>query len=885
MNAAVYNAQVYFDRREGLLRSVAASTVRNVDAAHTARTPASLERSEQVSVTPLPSGKGTYDWALVLTQRGRSNLIDADSAIVYVREVDGITARLLLGGPKSEGPISAESSAWISQTLANQPQKWSENDDPNIIWLRPPMDEEDRMFLFTPLDLAGLDRSWIGLEVDGLAKAISEECASHGGTCTLYDRSNEGIVYGPYPFEDYGASIPDLSHDSFSIKYKNGLPKHLVLIKSLGEDGWTLVYSVHFLDLLEQRAIELWTIIITTLSLLALVIVAVMHVKRKLISPALLNYEALIDSFALNEKIIEVAPVGLCLVSRTNGTVLMCNEAARSLLQGLDTWLQEIRRAEPPKGKFEYTSSTGRSVFLTYAAMNYQNEKVVLCGISDITNQKEIEQTLREAKLAAEKTCEARAMFFATISHEIRTPLYGIMGTLELLGLTALSGQQQQYLNTIQQSSSILLRTINDTLDLSQIEAGGKPLEIIEFSTAETLERVVANFAARACGKGLHLYAVVETNVPHVLIGDAACIMQILNNLVSNAVKFTDAGRVTIRASAIKLDHARVKLRVQVADTGVGVPADAKEKLFEPYFRANTMHDRRVFGTGLGLAICKRLSDLMGGSLSVVSEEGLGTSIALTLPLEMLPEMPPVDLKRRPVYVDGEIREVVSNICQWLNSWGAIAIPFRTDEIRQPSDAAVLVQTWPPVKSPSRWKGRRVRVLAPGSSLNFSATAMSLNEIVCTNNPVSIGRAVSKAQHGIEPARQSQSQLKPASLGLRVMLVEDNVINQLILREQLEHLGCVTTVVCNGREALQLGAVLQQDVILTDLNMPTMGGDELARALRLLGYVNPIIGVTADATPEATRLATEAGINKVLIKPLTMPILAQVLGELSFDWS
>ena len=329
--------------------------------------------------------------------------------------------------------------------------------------------------------------------------------------------------------------------------------------------------------------------------------------------------------------------------------------------------------------------------------MTYQSEDVVLCGVSDITSQKEIERTLRNAKQVADKASEAKTMFFATISHEIRTPLYGILGTLELLALTGLSGQQQQYLNTIQQSSSTLLRTINDTLDLSRIEAGRQELDIAEFSPSDILERVVANYAARAQGKGLLIYAITDIDVPAAVLGDATRILQVLNNLVSNAVKFTEAGRVAVRAAAVVPSPGRVSLRFQVADTGVGIPADSQAQLFEPYFRAHAGLERDISGTGLGLAICRRLSDLMGGSLSVVSEEGLGTSIVFTLTLDVSPTPAPAPLRRRAVARrrrrSGGRRQSV-RLAECVGRGGYC--PIAATRTRSNSRDAVLVQAWPP---------------------------------------------------------------------------------------------------------------------------------------------------------------------------------------------
>ncbi|WYX26388.1 ATP-binding protein [Achromobacter xylosoxidans] len=456
---------------------------------------------------------------------------------------------------------------------------------------------------------------------------------------------------------------------------------------------------------------------------------------------------------ALNRKIVDVAPVGLCLLRRKDGELLLSNAAARQWLGEQDHWRQALLGAGIETGGGEYTLKDGRSAYVAFAATTYQSEDVVLCGISDITAQKKVEHALRQAKLATDRASESKAMFFATISHEIRTPLYGILGTLELLALTGLTGQQEQYLNTIQQSSSTLLRTINGTLDLSRIEAGHEELEISAFSPADLVEQVVANYAARARAKGLDVYAITEVGMPASALGDSIRILQILNNLVSNAVKFTEAGRVVLRASATAEGPGRTHLRFQVADTGPGICETHRARLFEPYFRAPAAQDCDVAGTGLGLTICRRLSDLMGGSLSVVSEEGLGTSIlfSLTLDTDEQAAAPPLTLQPRPVYVDGAVPEVVDNVRGWLAACGANALPYRRQADGVEPDGAVLVQTWPPAVPEPRWKHQRVRVLAPGAGQGAFMAATGGAGVASAFNPVSICRAVQMAQDGVEP--------------------------------------------------------------------------------------------------------------------------------------
>ncbi len=888
MNAGAYNAQLYFDQREALLRSVAASAVRNTDRMPVSRTPKTFGDTGQISVAPLVQADGGYEWALILTPRDRADVARLHAHVVYASPDDASARRLAVGAQveadSSQAParLSDDISHWLSQALRQRATQPGADGRTPIVWLRPPMDPANRLFLYTPVDLEGVERTWIGLEVGGLGSVVGQaQCASGGASYALYDGDGVMALHGGNLPARVDETAAHLSRDSFRLQGDGWWPQTLVLVKSVGEAGWRLAYYVPISDLLEDGARSFWTAGAVALLLIAIVLLAVRHIRNRLVKPALRQYEALVDSVALNEKIVEVAPVGLCLLRRADGALLLSNAAARQWLGEQDQWRDTLRQAGAETGGKEYTLKDGRSAYLTFAATTYQSEDVVLCGISDITAQKKVEHALRSAKLATDQASESKAMFFATISHEIRTPLYGILGTLELLALTGLSGQQEQYLGTIQQSSSTLLRTINGTLDLSRIEAGREELEIGAFSPADLVEQVVANYAARAQAKGLDLYAVTDVAMPFTVMGDAIRVLQILNNLVSNAVKFTESGRVVLRAHAEADGAGRMRLRFQVADTGPGIRESHRVRLFEPYFRAPAGQDGDIAGTGLGLTICRRLSDLMGGTLAVVSEEGLGTSISFCLSLPVgggdALAAAPIELQPRAVYVDGAVPEVVANVCSWLNACGAIAVPYRKQADGADLAGAVLVQTWPPAAPEPRWRHERVRVLAPGSGQDAFMASGSRQRVASAFNPVSICRAVQRAQDGVAGGVPGRDGAKPGHLGLRVLVVEDNAINQLILREQLEHLGCVATLASDGGEALRLWNAEQFDLVLTDLNMPVVNGYELARSLRDRGYAGPIIGLTSSSAAEVAQRGLAAGMSQVLSKPLPFMALAQTL--------
>ncbi len=557
-----------------------------------------------------------------------------------------------------------------------------------------------------------------------------------------------------------------------------------------------------------------------SLLLIITVILRVRYIRRRLVLPALRQYEALADSVSLNRKLIEVAPVGLCLLRRSDRAVVLSNDMARRWFQGTPGWRTEILSAQGDEAGREHRLNDGRTAYLSFAPTTYRGEAVVLCGISDISALKRIEHSLLQAKRDAEAANQAKTVFLTTMSHEIRTPLYGILGTLELFSLTRVSGQQAQYLETIQQSSATLLRTINDTQDLSRIEAGHTVLERAPFSPVELLNNVVASFAARAHAKGVRSYAVADPDTPAAVIGDATRIRQILDNLANNAIKFTDSGQIVLRLKVNSRTRDSVDLCFQIADTGAGIAPEHQARLFEPYYQVDADNCVTLPGTGLGLSICRSLSDMMNGRLNAVSEPGLGASITFEI--------------RRPLAPD------------WLRRWGAVGLPYPAGGVTS-GEPAVLVQAWPHAQKIGNWIGPQVILHPPGlrprvedSHRNWFASAYSLG---------SFNHAVRLAQGGAARSTAFDPKAPLEVLGLRILVTEDNPISQLILREQLEHMGCTVVLAGNGQEALNLPDLMTFDAVLTDLNMPLVDGYELTRILRKRGFDKPVLGAAAADGP------------------------------------
>jgi two-component system capsular synthesis sensor histidine kinase RcsC len=296
-------------------------------------------------------------------------------------------------------------------------------------------------------------------------------------------------------------------------------------------------------------------------------------------------------------------------------------------MQGDDQWRTRLPGEHEPSTCTDVTLKDGRSVRVHAISLHYRGQPAALCSIIDVTAEKAEEAALRHSRQLAENANIAKTQFLTTMSHEIRTPLYGILGTLELLSLSEKQQHPSPYLDTLRRSAETLFRVVGESLDLSRIEAGHVTLEPREFCAQEQVDETIAAFAATAQNKGLLLYSITPVRALVPTIGDPLKIRQILSNLISNAIKFTTSGHVVLRLHTEPQPGNRLSLRFQITDSGQGISAEVLPKLFLPYFSLNEGGANKQPGTGLGLPICQRLASLMGGSLSVVSEPGLGTSI------------------------------------------------------------------------------------------------------------------------------------------------------------------------------------------------------------------------------------------------------------------
>ncbi|WP_054911951.1 MULTISPECIES: hybrid sensor histidine kinase/response regulator [Pseudomonas] len=638
-------------------------------------------------------------------------------------------------------------------------------------------------------------------------------------------------------------------------------------LNSPGEQHWTAIYVISvqsFLDYAQWPLLFLLTLVVAMLGCSRAI---TRWYRTQVIQPAQSAHASIAESEAFSRALIDTAPTGLCVIRRSDHRVLLQNQQAQQWHDSEQ--LMHLLTSHSEAGHTDLELG-GRHLHVAFVPTRYQGQDAWLCALHDVTRHVEDAAALEDARQAADSANAAKSRFLATMSHEIRTPLYGVLGTVELLGLTPLTARQQDYLQTIQRSSATLFQLISDVLDVSKIEAGQMTLELQDFCPLELTEDAIRTYSASARVKGLQLYACIDPALPERLRGDPMRIRQILNNLLSNAIKFTDSGRVLLRVTVLESVAGRAHVQWQVLDSGVGITQEQQRYLFDAFYQVSGARDQA--GAGLGLAICKWLCQLMAGELSVFSEPGLGSCFTLQLALDHVPGVLadcPVFAPRTPtVYVRGQATDQARHVIAWLERFGLKCKALGADAVACP---APLVELAPPRSNASApWPGPRIIATAGGPNPSQPRGA---DQEVDANDIRAIAWAVHHALHGESPAGEPLAHAQVSNLNLHALIAEDNVINSAIIKEQLEVLGCTAVVAANGEQALTLWPQGHFDVVLTDVNMPVMDGYQLASALRQLDQTVPIIGITANALREEGQRCTAAGMNAWMVKPLNLTTL------------
>ncbi len=633
--------------------------------------------------------------------------------------------------------------------------------------------------------------------------------------------------------------------------------------------------------------------------------------------------ESLRESNEAMKTITENLPVGILIVNR-NKEIIQINQTAAKIMNfktmdeafehikghSYETFFSTIRKdqyVDPVSGVVVTSleeilevkeNNVSREILKNIIPIRLNNEKVFLEAFMDISAQKEVQKNEAEAN-------KAKSEFLANMSHEIRTPMNGIIGAAELLSKTRLTKEQTNVITIISRSCENLLGIINDILDFSKIEAGKMKIETYTFNIRSTIDYLLDQMSIKTNEKGVELMGTVEETIPNVLIGDEGRLIQILVNLMGNAVKFTKEGEVVLKVEVEKQIGSNITLHFMVEDSGIGIPKDKLEKIFESFTQADGSTTRKFGGTGLGTSISKMLTELMGGKIWVESpnpnfawsEESPGSVFHFTLPFVIEKNQAAFELKSekfsniKTLIVDNHKTNLLL-LKKTLNNWD---IPSETisdeksaiDLLKKTKGFnLVIIDTHVFANVDSSFISDIKKARRKIKTILFAADNKWKEQISLEGVDYVLQKPIQHLElfKAIEKLFTDEDEKEKVKLGdlvvnKRALLVEDNIINQKIAEKMLSSIGLKTVIAVNGQEAIDLIESDETgfDLIFMDVQMPVLNGLDATAKLREMNIETPIIAMTANALKGDKEICLNAGMNDYVGKPVKMNDLEDVL--------
>ncbi|WJV55108.1 two-component system sensor histidine kinase RcsC [Prodigiosinella aquatilis] len=749
----------------------------------------------------------------------------------------------------------------------------------SVFWVTPgPTSDVGYFYALTPI----YDNNRL-ITIMGIEQTIRLDDFLMGGDLPigvkLLDKNNKTLLQ----FSDMNRNSASISHYPEAINYFGYVDGYneLILKKVLLPTTLNVVYSLP-LDVL-LSALNSLIIKTVVLNLLVAVLLFLMTrlFERKIFRPAEKNAFQLEENEQFNRKIVASAPVGICILRLSDGTNILSNELAHNYLNLL-SYEDRLRIThiicEQQSKSVDVLTGRQHHLQISFVHSRYRNENVAICVLLDVSARVRMEESLQEMANAAEQASQSKSMFLATVSHELRTPLYGIIGNLDLIQTKTLPKDANRLVSAMHNSSELLLKIISDILDFSKIESEQLKIEPCEFSPREVISHIVGNYLPLVVKKRLTLYCFIDPRVPLNLSGDPVRLQQVLSNLISNAIKFTDTGCIVFQVGC-----RDGYLEFLIRDTGVGINTREVMKLFDPFFQAGTGVQRHFQGTGLGLAICEKLVSLMDGDIMIESESGIGSQFGIRIPLYQANYVHSVIdasllgkkcwLLVRNVRLEGYLLDLLQ----------AHGLDARRHEGQKTGADDVVIADYLLTTPISM----RAWVMISGSHIGSAQQVSPDCWVYSTSAPQDLPLLLRRIYRVVAelPASVTTPEVDSYSHSeneyINILVVDDHPINRRLLADQLVSLGYQVITANDGIDALERLKKNSVDIVLTDVNMPNMDGYKLTQCLREMQQTFPVIGVTANALAEERQRCLQAGMDNCLSKPVTLDTLQKTLSYYS----